>query len=383
MKREIYREEHEIYRHAFRKFLEKEVVPHRAEWESARTIPRAFWNKAGEQGFLASWLPEEYGGSDAGFLFSAVQAEEMNIIGAFELIGLSIHSDIVVPYISAFGTAEQKKRWLPGCTTGDTITAVAMTEPDAGSDLQAIRTCAVKDGDSYVLNGQKTFISNGFLNDLVIVACVTDPKAKPRHAGLSLICVEDGTPGYQKVRKLDKIGLHAQDTAELFFEDCRVPPQNLLGHEPGKGFIQMMVKLQQERLICAISAMSAIWGVLEWTKKYCEERFCFGKPLIKLQNTRFKLVEMYTMAEVLQAFMDRLIQEHVKGTDIVTETSMAKWMCSEELKKTVDQCLQFFGGYGFMKEYPIANAYCDVRATTLFAGTTEIMKEIIGKRMGI
>ncbi|MEW6439832.1 MAG: acyl-CoA dehydrogenase family protein [bacterium] len=383
MKRELYSEEHEIFREAFRKFLEKEAVPCRAEWEKARIVSRSFWKKAGEQGFLAPWVEEAYGGAGADFLYSAVEVEEVNLIGAYELVGMCMHSDIVVPYIHAFGTQEQKQRWIPGCVTGDIITAIAMTEPNAGSDLQAIRTTAVKDGDAYVLNGQKTFISNGFLNDLVIVACLTDPRAKPRHAGISLICVEEGTPGYQKVRKLDKIGLHAQDTAELFFEDCRVPRENLLGAEEGRGFIQLMVKLQQERLVCAISSMAAIRGVLGWTKKYCEERVCFGKPIIRFQNTRFKLVEMYTMAEALQAFMDRLVREHMKGTDVVTETSMAKWMCSEELKKTVDQCLQFFGGYGYMEEYPIAKAYRDVRASTIFAGTTEIMKEIIGRRLGM
>jgi acyl-CoA dehydrogenase len=383
VKRERFSEEHEILRDTFKKFLEKEVVPFRTEWEKARMMPRDFWKKAGEQGFLASWLPEEYGGFDADFLCSVVQMEEFNRMGEYYLLGLNLHSDIVVPYLEAFGTVEQKKRWLPGCASGDIITAVAMTEPNAGSDLQALTTTAVKDGDHYIINGQKTFISNGIINDLVIVACMTDTKANPRHKGVSLICVEDGTPGYNKVRQLEKIGMHAQDTAELFFEDCRVPKENLLGGQEGKGFVQMMIKLQQERLVCSIQAVAAIWGVLEWTKTYCEERTAFGKPIIKFQNTRFKLVEMYTMAEVLQAFIDRVIKEHINGADVATETSMAKWLCSEQLKKTVDECLQFFGGYGYMEEYPIARAYVDVRAMTIFAGTTEIMKEIISRRLGM
>jgi len=382
MKREIFKEEHDIFRESFRKFLEKNVVPYQKEWEKAGIVSREVWKKAGDEGFLCPWVPEKYGGLGADFLYSVVEIEEMARIGESGF-ALNLHSDIVVPYIEAFGTEEQKERWLPKCVSGDTITAVAMTEPNAGSDLQAIKTTAVRDGDSYVINGQKTFITNGMINDLVVVACMTDPKADPKYTGMSLFCVEYGTPGYHKVRKLEKIGMHSQDTAELFFEDCRVPKENLLGMKEGQGFIQLMVKLQQERLVCAVGAVASMWYVLAETKKYCEERVAFGKPIIKFQNTRFRLVEMYTMAEVLQAFMDRLILEHMKGTDVVTEVSMAKWLSTEELKKTVDQCLQFFGGYGYMMEYPIAKAYQDVRVQTIYAGTTEIMKEIIGRRLGL
>jgi acyl-CoA dehydrogenase len=382
MKRELYSEEHEIFRDAFRKFLELEVVPHQEEWCKAGVVSRDIWKKSGQQGFLAPWVTEEYGGAGADFLYSTVMIEELARVSETGFCP-HLHGDIVVPYLEAFGTTEQKKRWLPGCVSGDIVTAIAMTEPNAGSDLQTIKATAVKDGDSYVINGQKTFITNGMINDLVVVAAMTDPKAQPRYMGMSLFCVEYGTPGYQKVRKLEKLGLHAQDTAELFFEDCRVPKENLLGGQEGQGFVQMMIKLQQERLVVAIGSVASMWAVLEWTKKYCEERTAFGRPIIKFQNTRFKLVERYTMAEVLQAFLDRLIREHVNGTDVVTETSMAKWMCSEELKKTVDECLQFFGGYGYMMEYPIAKAYQDVRVTTIFAGTTEIMKEIIGRRLGM
>ena len=382
MKREIYTEEHEIFRDAFRKFLEKEVVPHQDEWIKAGIVSRDIWTKAGAQGFLAPWLSEEYGGSGADFLYSAVEIEEMARIGE-NGFALNLHGDIVVPYIESFGSEEQKKKYLPKCASGEMITAVAMTEPDAGSDLQAIKATAVKDGDDYVINGQKTFISNGILNDLIIVACMTDPKAEPRYTGMSLILVEDGTPGYEKVRNLEKLGMHSQDTAELFFEDCRVPQSNLLGSAEGQGFAQLMVKLQQERLVCAIGAVASIWNVLEMTKDFITERKIFGKPISKFQNTRFKMVEMYTMAEVLQAFMDRLIKEHVAGKNVITETCMAKYLACEQAKKTVDECLQFFGGYGYMMEYPIARAYQDVRVTTIFAGATEVMKEIVGRQLGL
>jgi acyl-CoA dehydrogenase len=382
MKREIFTEEHEIFRDAFRKFLEQEVVPHQEEWLEAGIVTRDIWKKTGEQGFIAPWLAEEYGGAGADFLYSVVEIEEMARI-AETGFALGLHGEVVMPYIDSFGNEEQKKRWLPGCASGDIITAVAMTEPNTGSDLQAIKMTATKDGDSYVLNGQKTFITNGMINDLVIVAALTDPNAEPRYKRMSLLVVEDGTPGYQKVRKLEKLGWDSQDTAELFFEDCRVPRENLLGPEEGQGFIQLMQKLQQERLVCAVAAVATMWTVLDWTKQYCQERTAFGKPIIKFQNTRFKLVEMYTVAEICQAFLDRLLVEHMKGTDVVTETSMAKYFCTEESKKIVDQCLQFFGGYGYMNEYPISRVFRDTRVTTIFAGSTEIMKEIIGRNLGM
>jgi len=382
MKRELYSEEHEIFRDAFRKFLEKEVVPHQDEWIKAGIVSKDVWRKAGEQGFISPWLPEAYGGAGADFLYSAVEIEEIARIGETGF-ALNLHGEIVVPYIESYGTEEQKKKYLPRCASGECITAVAMTEPDAGSDLQALKTTAVKDGDDYVINGQKTFITNGIINDLIIVAAMTDTKAKPRYTGMSLFLVEDGTPGYQKVRKLEKLGMHSQDTAELFFEDCRVPKENLLGGKEGQGFLQLMFKLQQERLVCAVGSMASIWAVLDWTKKYCQERVAFGKPIIKFQNTRFKLVEMYSMAEAMQCFLDRLLREHVAGKDVTTETCMAKFLLTEQAKKTVDECLQFFGGYGYMMEYPIARAFQDIRVTTIYAGTTEIMKEIIGKQLGM
>jgi acyl-CoA dehydrogenase len=382
MKREIYKEEHEIFRDAFRKFLEKEVVPYQDKWVKQGIVDREVWTKAGRQGFLAPWLPEEYGGSGADFLYSCVEMEEIARIGETGF-ATCLHGEVVVPYIAAFGTEEQKRKYLPGCANGDIVTAISMTEPNAGSDLQALTTTAVKDGDCYVINGQKTFITNGIINDLNIVAAMTDTKAKPRYMGMSLFLVEAGTPGYNKVRKLEKIGMHAQDTAELFFEDCRVPKENLLGGAEGQGFLQMMTKLQQERLVVAIGSMASIWVALEWTKKYILERTIFGKPISKFQNTRFKMVELYTMAEALQTFMDRLVVEHMKGNNVVNETCMAKYIVTEQAKKTVDDCLQFFGGYGYMLEYPIAKAYQDMRVFMIFAGANEVMKEVVARGLGL
>jgi acyl-CoA dehydrogenase len=380
MDRTIFKEEHVIFRAAYRKFLETEVLPYHEEWDREGVFPKEIWLKAGANGFLCPWLPEQYGGTAADFLYSVIMIEET---GKAQVSGwgIGLHNDIVAPYIATFGTDEQKARWLPKCATGEIVTAVAMTEPDCGSDLQAIRTTAGRDGDSYVINGQKTFITNGLSSDLVIVAAMTDPKAKPRHKGMSLIVVEAGTPGFSR-RKLDKLGLKGQDTAELAFEDCRVPVTNLLGRE-GDGFKMLMDKLQPERLVVAVRCQAWARAALERTIKYCQERQAFGQPLSRFQNTRFKLVEMATALEVSQAFVDRLIAEHMAGKDVVTETCMAKYWTSEMLKQTVDQCLQFHGGYGYMMEYPIAKDYIDARCQTIVAGTTEVMKEVIGKRMNL
>jgi acyl-CoA dehydrogenase len=293
---------------------------------------------------------------------------------------ISLHNDICVPYLASYGSEEQKARWLPGCVSGDIVTAIAMTEPDTGSDLAAIKTTALRDGDHYVLNGQKTFISNGILCDLVIVAAKTDPQST--HGGVSLLVVEDGTPGFEKGRKLDKMGLHSQDTAELHFGDCPVPAANLLGEE-GRGFYYLMEKLQQERLVCAIGAQAAAEVVLEQTVAYTQERTAFGKPIAKFQNTQFRLAEMATELELGRTFLDRLIVEHMAGTPVVKETSMAKWWITEMCKRVVDGCLQFYGGYGYMEEYPVCRAYRDARVQTIFAGTTEVMKIIIAKSMGL
>ncbi len=381
MDRKIFSEEHEIFRQGFKKFLQRNVVPHQAEWKKNGIVSREIWKLAGKEGYLCPWVGEKYGGSGVDFIYSVVMMEEMARIMESGF-AMNLHSDIVVPYIAAFGSEEQKQRWLPGCVSGDLITAVAMTEPGTGSDLQAIKTSAVRDGDSYIINGQKTFISNGQLCDLVIVACKTNPKADPPYTGMSLIVVEDKTPGFEKGKKLEKIGMKAQDTSELYFSDCKVPAKNLLGQE-GEGFFQLMQKLQQERLVSAIMAQAGAEKALEEAIEYTKTRTAFGKPISKFQNTRFKLVEIATEIELGRSFIDRLIQEHVSGANIIKETCMAKWWVTEMLKRTVDQVLQFFGGYGYMLEYPIAQAYLDARVQTIFAGTTEIMKEIIGKQMGL
>lgn len=381
MKRRLFSEEHKIFQEAFRKFMEKEATPHYEKWEKEGIVSKELWLKAGEQGFLCPWLPEEYGASGTDFLYSVIITEECSR-ARNSGFAISLHNDIVVPYIASFGSKEQKERWLPKCVTGEYITAIAMTEPGAGSDLAALATTAVRDGDDYILNGQKTFITNGIISNLVIVAVKTNPKAQPAHTGISLIVVEEGTPGFNRGRKLDKVGMKAQDTAEMYFEDCRVPAANLLGQE-GMGFIYLMQKLQQERLVCAVGAQAAAEVMLKDTIQYTKERNIFGKPLSKFQNTRFKLSEMATEIEIGRAYVDRLIEEHIGGSSIISETCMAKWWITEMAKRTADECLQLFGGYGYMLEYPIAKAWLDIRVQTIYAGTTEVMKEIIGRQMGL
>ncbi len=381
LERNIFSEEHEIFRNAFRKFAEKEVVPHQEEWIKQGQVSREIWKKCGEQGFLCPWVEEDYGGSGADFYFSIVIAEELARVGESGL-ALNLHSDIVVPYIHSFGSEEQKKKWLPGCVSGDTITAVAMTEPDTGSDLAAMRATAKRDGDEWVINGQKTFISNGWLCDLCVVACRTETEKGEGHGGFSLFVVEDGTPGFVKLRKLEKIGMKSQDTSELLFEDCRVPAFNLLGEE-GKGFYYLMEKLQQERLMIAVGAQCAAEKALDITIDYAKERKAFGRPLTKFQSLKFRLVDMATEIAICRTFVDKLIQAHVEGKNVVMETCMAKYWVTEMLKKVVDEGVQFHGGYGYMMEYPIAKAFLDARVQTIYAGTTEIMKEIVGRSMGL
>ncbi|MBI5506872.1 MAG: acyl-CoA dehydrogenase family protein [Deltaproteobacteria bacterium] len=381
MERTLFSEEHHQFRDAVRRFLRSEVTPFHADWEKQGVVPRSIWEKAGEAGFLCSWLPEEYGGSGADFLYSVVLIEEMVAARATGPM-FSLHNDIVVPYLFSFGNDEQKKRWLPGCASGDKISAIAMTEPGAGSDLQGIQTTARLEGDHYIVNGQKTFISNGQLCDLCIVVAKTDTQADPPYTGVSLIVVEAGTPGFERGRNLEKMGLKAQDTSELSFSDCVVPKENLLGAE-GAGFYFLMQKLQQERLVCALGAQAAAELVLADGVRYTQERKAFGRPLSKLQHTQFRLAEMATEVELGRTFIDRLIAEHVAGSGIVKETSMAKYWITEMLKRTCDQVLQFHGGYGYMMEYPIARDYLDARIQTIFAGTSEIMKVIIAKQMGL
>jgi acyl-CoA dehydrogenase len=381
MGRNIYSEDHEIFRSSFKRYLEGEVVPHLEEWEEKREVPRSAWKKMGEQGFLCPWLEEKYGGSEADFQYSVIMAEEMSRVRAMGF-STSLHSDIVVPYIHEYGTEEQKERWLQGCATGHIVTAIAMTEPGAGSDLQAIRTKAIRNGESYVVNGQKTFISNGHCCDLVIVVCKTDLDAQPAHRGINLLVVEAGTPGFIKGQKLKKMGLDFQDTSELFFEDCIVPGENLIGQE-GRGFRYLMEQLQQERLMVAIRVQSAAETMLEQTINYCKEREAFGRPISQFQHNTFKIVEMATEVELGRTFLDDLIADHIEGKEIVKKVSMAKWWIAEMANRLAYTCVQLHGGYGFMEEYPICKWYRDIRASTIYAGTTEIMKTVISKMMGL
>lgn len=374
-------EEHELFRESLRKFLQKEAEPRYDQWEKDRLIPKSFWKQLGELGFLCPQVDEKYGGLGLDFSFGVIIGEEMERIGA-GLTGVGLHNDIVVPYIEAYGTDTQKKKYLPGCVTGDRITAIAMTEPGTGSDLAGIRTTAIRDGDHYVVNGQKTFITNGINGNLALVAVKTDPDAEPRHRGVSLLLIEEGTPGFTKGRKLDKVGMHSQDTSELYFEDCRVPADNLLGEE-GKGFHYMMEKLQQERLVVALAAQTAMEDMLRLTVDYVKSRDAFGRPVAAFQNTQFKLAEIATETELGKAFLESLIADHLDGKDIVTKVSMAKSWITDTAKRAAADCMQLHGGYGYMEEYKIARRYRDIPVMSIYAGTNEIMKTIIAKNMGL
>jgi acyl-CoA dehydrogenase len=381
VKRTLFEDHHELFRTSFRQFVDREIRPRQAAWEEAGIVDREVWTKAGAAGFLCPWLGEELGGPGGDFLHSVIVMEELS--RAYESgFAASLHSDVVVPYLHAFGDAEQRARWLPRCASGELITAVAMTEPDTGSDLAAIRTSAVRDGDHYVVNGAKTFISNGILCDLCVVVVRTGSDAAKPHGALSLLVVEAGTPGFTKGRKLHKIGMLSQDTAELSFEDCRVPVANRLGAE-GAGFLQLMQKLQQERLVVAIASQASAEQVLADTLTYVGERKAFGRPIGTFQNTRFKLAECATQVEVGRHFLDRLTTDHLAGKYLVKECSMAKLWQTEMAQRVVDECLQLFGGYGYMREYPVARAYADARVQRIFAGTSEIMKVIIAKQLGL
>jgi acyl-CoA dehydrogenase len=375
-----YTDEHRMFRDALRRYLAKEVVPHIEEWEEAGIVPREAWKKMGEQGFLAMSVPEEYGGLGADFLYSVIVTEEMTRTNHSGLAA-PLHSDIIVPYIVAFAAEEQKHKYLPGCISGDIITAIAMTEPNAGSDLAGMKTTAVEQGDEIVLNGQKTFISNGINCDLLVIAA-RDPGAENPHAAVDLYLVEAGTPGFEKGKQLKKIGWHSQDTAELFFTDCRIPKENRLG-DKGTGFLKLMMKLQQERLVCAIGAVAAAEYMLEITIQYCKERTAFGRPLTKFQNTQFEIVEMATETRLGRTFVDKLIADHMEGKNIVVDVSMAKYWTTEMASRVADRCMQLFGGYGYCEEYPIARAWRDIRVTRIFAGTNEIMKTIAARFMGL
>ncbi|HVV86256.1 MAG TPA: acyl-CoA dehydrogenase family protein [Kofleriaceae bacterium] len=381
MDRTLFSSEHELFRQSFRQFLDQEVRPHQPRWAEAGQVDRDVWRKAGAAGFLCPWLEEKWGGPGADWLCSVIVMEEL--ARAYESgFAMALHSDIIVPYLHSFGTDEQRARWLPGCASGELVTALAMTEPGTGSDLAAIKTTAVKDGDDYVLNGSKTFISNGQLCDLVVVAVKTDPDPANAHRGISLVVVEADRPGFVKGKKLHKMGMAAQDTSELFFQDCRVPVANRLGVEGG-GFMMLMNKLQQERLCVAIGAVAGAEQVLKDTVAYCKERHAFGKPIARFQNTQFQLVECATKAQVARVFVDEVVRQHVAGKYLVTECSMAKWWVTDTAQEVIDACLQLFGGYGYMLEYPVARAFMDARVQRIYAGTNEIMKVIIAKQLGL
>ncbi|MFE7527752.1 acyl-CoA dehydrogenase family protein [Kitasatospora sp. NPDC057542] len=376
MQREIFTEQHDDFRATVRAFLAKEVLPHYDRWEKAGIVDRSAWLAAGRQGLLGLAVPEEYGGGGTpDFRYAAVLAEEFARAGASGL-AIGLHNDIIGPYLTSLATEEQKRRWLPGFCSGELITAIAMTEPGTGSDLQGIRTQAVDRGDHFLLNGAKTFISNGILADLVIVVARTTPEGGAH--GLSLLAVERGTPGFERGRNLDKIGQKAQDTAELFFEDVRVPKENLIGELHG-GFVHLMQNLAQERLTIAAAAIAGAEYLVEITTDYVKQREAFGRPLAKLQHVRFEIAELATECAVTRAFVDRCITEHNRWALTPADASMAKWWATELQKRTADRCLQLHGGYGYMSEFPVARAFTDGRIQTIYGGTTEIMKEIVGR----
>lgn len=378
MKRQILTADHEAFRETVRTFLTREVEPHYAQWERDGVVSREAWRAAGRQGLLGLAVPEEYGGGgEADFRYAAVLAEEFTRAGAPGL-AIGLHNDIVGPYLTSLATDEQKRRWLPGFCSGETVTAIAMTEPGAGSDLQGIRTTAEDKGDHWLLNGSKTFISNGILADLVIVVAATTPEGGAH--GLSLLVVERGMDGFTRGRNLDKIGQKAQDTAELFFTDVRVPKENLLGELDG-AFVHLMTNLAQERMAIAAAGIAAAEHLLEITTAYVKERTAFGRPLAKLQHIRFEIAELATECAVTRAFLDRCIEDHAKGELDAVHASMAKWWATELQKRAADRCLQLHGGYGYMNEYPVARAFTDGRIQTIYGGTTEIMKEIIGRSL--
>ncbi|GIH69598.1 acyl-CoA dehydrogenase family protein [Sphaerimonospora thailandensis] len=377
MRRDLFDEEHLLFRETVRDFIAREVTPRHGQWEKDGIVPREVWKKAGELGVFGFSVPEEYGGAGiTDFRYNAVIVEEIIRAGATGL-GFSLHNDVMAPYFVDLTNEEQKGRWLPGFASGELITAVAMTEPGAGSDLQGIRTTAVREGDHYVVNGQKTFITNGINSDLVVVVARTDPAAGAR--GITLLVVERGMAGFTRGRNLEKIGMHAQDTAELFFENVRVPVANRLGDEDGRGFVQLMNNLPQERLSIAVAAVAAAESVLEATIEYCRNRKAFGRSIGQFQNTRFLLAELATEVEIARHYVDRCVLALNARELTVVDAAKAKWWTTELQNRVVDRCLQLHGGYGYMLEYPVARAWLDSRVQTIYGGTTEIMKEIIGR----
>ena len=382
MRRSLFDNDHHAFRESFRRFLAAEVIPYREKWEHDGIVPRDVFKAAGQGGFLGMSVPEHYGGGGvADFRFNVVIAEETQRAGLAGFgIGITLHNDICLPYYLSYGTEEQRQRWLPGVASGDLITAIAMTEPGIGSDLASMSTTARRDGDVYVVNGSKTFITNGINADLVITAAKTDPTE--RHKGISLLVVERDMPGFERGRNLDKLGQHSQDTAELFFSDVRVPAANILGTEGG-GFPQLVQKLPQERLSIAVSAVASARACLEWTLDYVKQRKAFGTAIATFQNTRFRLAEIATEVEIAQHFVDACVRALDVDELSAEDAAMAKWWTTELQGRAADVGVQLHGGYGYMTEYPIARAYADARVTRIYGGTTEIMKEIIGRSLGL
>ena len=377
VQRTVYREDHEQFRETVRRFIEREWAPHQDEWNHAGQVSRDIWLKAGREGLLCVTLPTECGGGGGDFGHSAVIAEEIARAGVGG-VSLGLHSDIVAPYIHRLGSEKQKARWLPGICRGEKILAIAMTEPGGGSDLKAVRTSAIRDGDDYVINGSKTFISNGILSDLIVVVCKTDPNAGAK--GVSLIVVEAERAGFRRGRKLDKVGMHAQDTAEMFFDDVRVPVTNRLGEE-GRGFVYMMQELAQERFIVAVSAASKLERVLEQTIEYVKERKAFGQTVWDFQNTKFKLADAKAQAVALRTMVDYYLAAHMSRRLTVEEAAIAKLYATETLWKCLDDMVQLHGGYGYMLEYPVARAFVDNRVNRIYGGTSEVMRDLIARKL--
>jgi acyl-CoA dehydrogenase len=367
------------FRELAHSFCQKELAPNHERWAAAKQVDRELWRKAGEVGLLCLSIPEEYGGGGGTFAHEAVLLEEQAIAGD-DAWGNSVHSGIVAHYVNSCGTEDQKRRWLPRLASGELVGAIAMTEPGTGSDLQNVKTKAIRDGDEYVINGAKTFITNGAQAELIVVVAKTDPGEAAK--GVSLVVVEtEEVTGFRRGRVLDKIGMHGQDTSELFFDDVRVPVENLLGGVEGQGFVQLMRQLPQERLIIAVGAVAAMEVAIEQTVQYTKERTAFGREIFKFQNTRFKLAECVTELAVAKAFLDQCVERHLKADLDVTGAAMVKWWTTDRLSKVADECLQLFGGYGYMNEYPIARAWTSARVQRIFGGTNEIMKEIISRTL--
>jgi alkylation response protein AidB-like acyl-CoA dehydrogenase len=383
MRRTLYDDDHEAFRSAVRTFVDKEITPHVEAWGAAGIVPRELFTAAGRQGFLGMDVPECYGGGGVpDFRFNAVLVEELvRTPDGGAGLGLSLHNDICLPYFLAYCTEEQKARWLPGIVSGELITAIGMTEPGIGSDLASLATTAIRSGDHYVVSGAKTFITNGINADLVVTAVKTDPTQK--HAGISLLVLERGMPGFTRGRNLDKLGQHAQDTAELFFSDVPVPVANLLGPQEGQGFRQLVANLPQERLSIAVAAVASARSALEMTLAYVRERRAFGQPVGSFQNSRFVLAEIATEVDVAQHYVDDCVRALNDGELTAVDAAKVKWWSTELQGRVVDRCLQLHGGYGYMNEYPIARAFADARVTRIYGGTTEIMKEVVGRDLGL